>query len=102
MGEGARERLKMEKPRWEGDFEQLAGVWGGLSEADFVFAFHAFPDCSVGHLHMHVFPRGGWLRRFSGKRHDWKTIPLEAILEVEREDGGKGGGEGGEGRLEGG
>ena len=53
---------------------------------DFEYAFHAYPANSVGHLHMHVFPKKNDLRAFSTKDHDWKTIPIEAVLEVEEED----------------
>ena len=52
---------------------------------DFEFGFHAWPDSSVGHLHMHVFPKRNSLRQFSTREHDWKTIPLKAVLEAEAE-----------------
>jgi len=68
------------------DFEALSKRFSELKPEDFEFGFHAFPDNSVGQLHMHVYPKGNSLRRFSTKRHDWKTIPIEAILEVEQED----------------
>ena len=35
---------------------------------------------------MHVFPKLEQLRRWSAWTHDWKTIPIEAVLEVEEED----------------
>ena len=35
---------------------------------------------------MHVFPKNSELRRFSTRTHDWKTIPIEAVLEAEEED----------------
>ena len=67
----------------EADFNQLKQLFLGLHTDDFVFAFHAFPDSSIGHLHMHVFPRLDALRKFSAKQHDWKTISLDAILDAE-------------------
>jgi hypothetical protein len=73
-------------PRWRSDYESLAKGFQKCKPEDFEFAFHAHPDNSVGHLHMHVFPKKWSLRKFSSKQHDWKTIPLKAILEVEEED----------------
>ena len=70
----------------EKDFVQLEESFKRCKPADFEFAFHAHPHNSVGHLHMHVFPKSGDLRKFSAKNHDWKTIPIEAVLEVEEED----------------
>ncbi|KAL8833623.1 MAG: hypothetical protein Q9170_004171 [Blastenia crenularia] len=57
---------------------------------DFLFGFHVFPENSIGHLHMHVFPHREEMREFSTKEYDYKTVPLQAILEVEREDQAKG------------
>ncbi|KAK4695067.1 hypothetical protein P7C71_g2618, partial [Lecanoromycetidae sp. Uapishka_2] len=74
------------KPQWISDYESLAKQFQNCKPTDFEFAFHAHPDNSVGHLHMHVFPRNSNLREFSSKQHDWKTIPLAAVLEVEDED----------------
>lgn len=68
------------------DFDALSRSFLRCKPDDFEFAFHAFPANSVGHLHMHVFPKDGDLRKFSTKSHDWKTIPIEAVLEVEEED----------------
>ncbi|CAF9942712.1 MAG: hypothetical protein ALECFALPRED_009929 [Alectoria fallacina] len=68
------------------DFDALSKSFLKCEPDDFEFAFHAFPANSVGHLHMHVFPKKGGLRKFSTKSHDWKTIPIEAVLEVEEED----------------
>lgn len=73
-------------PQWRSDYESLAEGFRKCKPTDFEFAFHAHPDNSVGHLHMHVFPKKLSLREFSSKQHDWKTIPLTAILEVEEED----------------
>ena len=73
-------------PILEADFERLSRMYGQLGVHDLEFAFHAFPDASVGHLHMHVFPKLSELRKFSTRHHDWKTIPIEAVLEVEEED----------------
>ena len=70
----------------KGDFEVLSRSFMKCKPDDFEFAFHPYPDISVGHLHMHVFPKKGDLRKFSTKTHDWKTIPIEAVLEVEEED----------------
>lgn len=68
------------------DFDILSKSFMSCKPDDFEFAFHAYPANSVGHLHMHVFPKKGDLRKFSTKSHDWKTIPIEAVLEVEAED----------------
>lgn len=73
-------------PTLKADFENLAESFTKLKPKDFEFGFHAFPDNSVGHLHMHIFPKKSFLRRFSTRQHDWKTIPLDAVLKVERED----------------
>lgn len=73
-------------PTLEADFQALSEDFNRLKPTDFEFGFHAFPDNSVGHLHMHVFPKKSYLRRFSARQHDWKTIPLEAVLEVEKEN----------------
>ena len=66
-------------------FRAMSEEYQKLEPNDFVYAFHPFPDCSVGHLHMHVFPVKDKFRTFSAKRHDWKTIPLNVIVEAERE-----------------
>lgn len=68
------------------DFRALSQSFLKCKPDDFEFAFHAYPANSVGHLHMHVFPKDGGLRKYSTKSHDWKTIPIEAVLEVEEED----------------
>lgn len=68
------------------DFDMLSNSFLRCNPDDFEFAFHAYPANSVGHLHMHVFPKNSDLRKFSTKSHDWKTIPIEAVLEVEEED----------------
>lgn len=53
-----------------------------LRAEDFIFGFHAAPDASVGHLHMHVLPGPQELRQYSTHAHDWKTIPAKAVVEV--------------------
>lgn len=68
------------------DFDTLSKSFLSCKPDDFEYAFHPYPANSVGHLHMHVFPRNGELRKFSTRSHDWKTIPIEAVLEVEEED----------------
>lgn len=68
------------------DFNDLRERFLRCKPHDFEFAFHAWPANSVGHLHMHVFPKDGNLRKFSTRSHDWKTIPIDAVLEVEEED----------------
>ncbi|KAL9128314.1 MAG: hypothetical protein Q9217_002992 [Psora testacea] len=73
-------------PMLKADYEKLSHAYSKLKADDFEYAFHPFPDTSVGHLHMHVFPKTSELRRFSTRQHDWKTIPIEAILEAEEED----------------
>lgn len=64
-------------------FNKLKDAFKKLQAKDFVFAFHVFPDNSIGHLHMHVFPHNEAFREFSTHVYDWKTVPLEAVLEVE-------------------
>lgn len=73
-------------PKLNADFERLAEKFYDLKAEDFEFAFHTWPDISVGHLHLHVFSKKWGFRRFSATQHDWKTIPIEAVLEVEQED----------------
>ena len=65
-------------------YEKMSEMYATLKVEDFVFAFHPFPECSIGHLHMHVFPRDDKFRTVSTTRHDKKTIPLHVILKVER------------------
>ena len=77
-------------PQVKEDYHEMATQFLKLEGEDFVFAFHPYPDYSVGHLHMHVFPRAEALRRVSSKQHDKKTIPFEAVLQVEEEDKPKG------------
>ena len=67
-------------------FNESSKTFRKLTPKDFVFAFHPWPDCTVGHLHMHVFPRLESLRTFSTRKHDWKTISLNSVLTVEEED----------------
>lgn len=77
-------------PRVWATFTDMSGPFITLKPDDFVYAFHPFPDASVGHLHMHVFPRDNAFRTVSTTRHDWKTIPLKVILEAEQEIAKKG------------
>lgn len=72
-------------PELEADYEKLVTRFRALNDDDFVFAFHPYPDNSIGHLHMHVFPRDEFLRQFSTKKHDWKTISVTSILEAEEQ-----------------
>ncbi|KAL8914711.1 MAG: hypothetical protein Q9171_000724 [Xanthocarpia ochracea] len=73
------------------DFERLQTEFLRLrGEDDFLFGFHVFPENSIGHLHMHVFPHDNSFREHSTKDYDYKTVPLQAILEVEEEDAGAG------------
>ncbi|KAL0945583.1 hypothetical protein HGRIS_014742 [Hohenbuehelia grisea] len=51
-------------------------------ESTFFYGFHAHPNASIGHLHMHVLPFDESLRRHSTRAHDWKTIPAQAIIDV--------------------
>ncbi|KAI4241528.1 MAG: hypothetical protein L6R40_004507 [Gallowayella cf. fulva] len=68
-------------------FEQKSVEYLHLdADRDFVFGFHVFPENSIGHLHMHVFPSKEGLREWSTRDYDYKTVPLEAVLEVEEED----------------
>lgn len=84
--EGTFELYRSLLPRLEADYEKLVTRFRALNDDDFVFAFHAYPDNSIGHLHMHVFPRDDSLRQFSTKKHDWKTISVASVLEAEGKD----------------
>ena len=65
-------------------FEDMKEAYWRLdAERDFVYAFHVFPYSSIGHLHMHVFPKGEEFRVQSARQHDWKTVPVDVVLEVE-------------------
>ena len=66
------------------DYNTLKAEYRKLTPEDFIFGFHPHPNHSVGHLHMHVFPHAEKFRQFSTKKHDFKTIPLQVILEVEK------------------
>ena len=68
-------------------FKEMAEDYKKLQLDEFVYAFHPFPGISVGHLHMHVFPKADKFRTVSTRRHDKKTIPLDVILEAEKESG---------------
>jgi len=46
------------------------------------FGFHPAPEASIAHLHMHVILMGAEFRKFSTHVHDWKTIPVQAVIEV--------------------
>ncbi|KAL8719674.1 MAG: hypothetical protein Q9225_003349 [Loekoesia sp. 1 TL-2023] len=70
-------------------FEAAKPTFSNLEPDDFLYGFHVFPENSIGHLHMHVFPHRDSLREFSTKEYDYKTVPLQAILEVEEEDRAK-------------
>ncbi|KAI4173973.1 MAG: hypothetical protein LQ348_006442 [Seirophora lacunosa] len=67
-------------------FEATKPAFEQLKTSDFVCGFHVFPDNSIGHLHMHVFPHADAFRVHSTREYDWKTVPVEAIVEVEHED----------------
>lgn len=67
-------------------FNESSATFRNLTPKDFVFALHPWPDCSVGHLHMHIFPRLADLRKFSTRKHDWKTISIKSVLAAEEED----------------
>ncbi|KAL9032214.1 MAG: hypothetical protein Q9180_006627 [Flavoplaca navasiana] len=68
------------------DFERMQYDFQVLKISDFLFGFHVFPDNSIGHLHMHVFPHNSRFREYSTRTYDHKTVPLQAILDVEAED----------------
>lgn len=86
LGAKDEEEYKATSPPVIEDYHEMAQKFVNLDADDFVYAFHPHPDHSVGHLHMHVFPKDESLRKFSSKEHEKKTIPLEAVLEVEEED----------------
>ncbi|KAL8683544.1 MAG: hypothetical protein Q9186_000456 [Xanthomendoza sp. 1 TL-2023] len=66
------------------DFDVGSRIFMKLKQDDFIFGFHVFPENSIGHLHMHVFPSWEALREWSTRDYDYKTVPFEAIMEVER------------------
>ncbi|KAG8530894.1 uncharacterized protein KY384_004251 [Bacidia gigantensis] len=66
-------------------YNLLAPQFKQLQAEDFMCAFHPAPDISVGHLHLHVFPKAELFREFSAMRHEWKTIPFDAVTQVESE-----------------
>ncbi|KAK7464354.1 hypothetical protein VKT23_006521 [Stygiomarasmius scandens] len=47
-----------------------------------VFRFHAWPDASIPHLHMHVLTSPEEFRKYSTPAHDCKAIPADIVLEV--------------------
>ncbi|TFK55910.1 hypothetical protein OE88DRAFT_677021 [Heliocybe sulcata] len=53
---------------------------------DFVFGVHPAPHASVGHLHMHVLVAQVAFRRWSTSVHDWKTVPVKAVVEAIAEE----------------
>ncbi|KAF9467191.1 hypothetical protein BDZ94DRAFT_1249815 [Collybia nuda] len=55
-----------------------------VKHSDFVHGFHAAPDASIGHLHMHVILAPSEFRIHSTGEHDWKTIPARAAMAVIR------------------
>jgi len=55
---------------------------GDVKQDDFFFGFHAAPDAGIAHLHMHVLLAPSEFRKYSTDKHDWKTIPVEAVIEV--------------------
>lgn len=73
-------------PQITADFETMSKEFLQLKIEDFVFAVHPHPEISVGHIHLHVFPKVESLRKFSSKHHDWKTVALEAVWEAEAQD----------------
>ncbi|KAL8946696.1 MAG: hypothetical protein Q9222_006939, partial [Ikaeria aurantiellina] len=58
----------------------------GLKTDDFMMGFHVFPENTIGHLHMHVYPLKDSLRTYSTRDYDYKTVPLQAVLDAESED----------------
>ena len=86
LGDKDKEEFEATSPPLMEDYREMAQQFLKLKAEDFVYAFHPHPDHSVGHLHMHVFPKDESLRKFSSKEHEQKTIPFEAVLEVEAED----------------
>ncbi|KAL8850413.1 MAG: hypothetical protein Q9221_004645 [Calogaya cf. arnoldii] len=68
------------------DFGFLQHEFLKLDAENFIFGFHVYPENSIGHLHMHVFPIEAMFRWCSTRTYDYKTVPLQAILDVEEED----------------
>lgn len=50
------------------------------------FGFHPAPEASVAHLHMHSLLVSNEFRLFSTRKHDWKTIPAQVIIDVIQEE----------------
>ncbi len=70
-------------------YDEMSGAYENLEPDDFAYTFHPFPDASVGHLHMHVYPKSDFFRKYSTEKHDWKNIPLDVVLAVEAEAASK-------------
>ena len=67
------------------DYNKMAGGFTRLETDNFTYGFHPFPQMSVGHLHLHVFPNEPLLRTYSSRQHDEKTIPFQDVIDVERD-----------------
>jgi len=53
------------------------------------FGFHPAPVASIAHLHMHTLLILDEFRIFSTRVHDWKTIPVSAIIDVIHDEQGR-------------
>ena len=52
----------------------------------FLLGFHPAPEASIGYLHMHVILMHPKFRQFSTEVHDWKMVPVQAVIEAIEED----------------
>jgi hypothetical protein len=68
------------------DADAFAKQLADVKDNQFFFGFHAHPDTSVGHLHMHVLLGQSKFRTYSTGVHDWKTIPAQAVITVIRRE----------------
>ncbi|KAF8892829.1 hypothetical protein CPB84DRAFT_1783645 [Gymnopilus junonius] len=50
------------------------------------FGFHPAPEASVAYLHMHTLLPSEEFRQFSTRKHDWKTVPAQVIIDVIEEE----------------
>ena len=68
------------------DYETLQPDFERLGEKDFVYGVHPWDTNSVGHLHLHIFPREGKFRKYSAVRHDAKTVTMNDVLAAEKQE----------------
>ncbi|ETS78956.1 hypothetical protein PFICI_08809 [Pestalotiopsis fici W106-1] len=71
----AKDRATESTNRWD----CLQSVARELKVDDFNYGLHLWPDQSVPHLHVHVVARPSFMRQFSTKEHDEKTVDAREL-----------------------